>query len=156
MKRKITGYHLDEHEDWVAELDCYHGQHVRHDPPFKNRPWVEKEEGRKAKLGEELNCVRCDRLELPEGLVSYRKTAIFTEHSIPKALLKDHSLADEHWGLLHVLSGGLLYTIKYSELKPLKLSKGEQAVIVPSMLHAVAPLGPVQFYVAFYSKSGLE
>lgn len=156
MKRKITGYHLDEHEDWVADLDCYHGQHVRHDPPFKHRPWVETDEGRKGKLGKALNCVRCDRFEFPEGLMAYRKTAIFTEHSIPKGLLKDHSLADGHWGLLHVLLGQLIYTVNHSQLKPFKLSKNERAVIVPNMLHAVAALGPVRFYVEFYSKNGLE
>ena len=26
--------------DWVAELECGHTQHVRHDPPWTNRPWV--------------------------------------------------------------------------------------------------------------------
>jgi hypothetical protein len=60
MKRKITGYHLDDHMDWVAELECHHGQHVRHDPPFINRPWVATEQGRESKLGEHLNCKKCD------------------------------------------------------------------------------------------------
>lgn len=65
MKRKITGYHLDEHDDWVAELDCGHGQHVRHQPPFFNRPWTQTEEGRASMLGIQLDCVRCDRGEPP-------------------------------------------------------------------------------------------
>lgn len=60
MQRKITGYHLDEFDDWVAELECHHGQHVRHNPPFINRPWVMTEEGRQSKLGERLNCKKCD------------------------------------------------------------------------------------------------
>ena len=60
MQRKITGFHLDEFNDWVAELDCHHGQHVRHNPPFVNRPWVMTEEGRNSKLGERLNCKKCD------------------------------------------------------------------------------------------------
>lgn len=60
MKRKITGFHKDEQEDWVAELECHHGQHVRHQPPFVNRPWVVTLEGRNGKLGEVLNCVKCD------------------------------------------------------------------------------------------------
>ena len=60
MQRKITGYHLDEYNDWVAELDCHHGQHVRHNPPFIDRPWVVTKEGRKSKLGEILNCKKCD------------------------------------------------------------------------------------------------
>lgn len=60
MRRKITGFHLDEHDDWVAELDCHHGQHVRHQPPFVNRPWVVTEQGRNSKLGQVLNCIKCD------------------------------------------------------------------------------------------------
>lgn len=60
MKRKITGFHLDEFQDWVAELECHHGQHVRHNPPFVNRPWVITEDGRNSKLGALLNCKKCD------------------------------------------------------------------------------------------------
>lgn len=60
MNRKITGFHLDEESDWVAELECHHGQHVRHKPPFINRPWVVTLEGRNNKLGDTLKCLKCD------------------------------------------------------------------------------------------------
>ncbi len=60
MKQKIVGYHKDEFDDWVAELDCHHGQHVRHNPPFIDRPWVVNLEGRNKNLGKTLNCVKCD------------------------------------------------------------------------------------------------
>jgi hypothetical protein len=63
MERAIVGYHLDEHEDWVAELECGHGQHVRHRPPFHTRPWTLTAEGRAERLGTILNCVICDRTE---------------------------------------------------------------------------------------------
>ena len=63
MKRKITGYHLDAFNDWVAELECHHGQHIRHQPPFVNRPWVMTEAGRNEKLGYPLECLKCDRQE---------------------------------------------------------------------------------------------
>lgn len=63
MLQPITGYHLDEENHWVAELACGHNQHVRHQPPFINRPWVTTVEGRNSMLGHELNCVRCDRGE---------------------------------------------------------------------------------------------
>jgi hypothetical protein len=62
MKRKIVGYHIDADSDWVAELECGHGQHVRDDPPWRERPWVRTEEGRASRLGQELNCVRCDEI----------------------------------------------------------------------------------------------
>ncbi len=60
MKQAIAGYHLDDHTDWVAELECGHFQHVRHNPPWMNRPWVITEHGRKAMLGQMLECKKCD------------------------------------------------------------------------------------------------
>ncbi|MFC3152891.1 DUF3565 domain-containing protein [Litoribrevibacter euphylliae] len=63
MKQPIIGFHQDELGDWVAELACFHGQHVRHQPPFINRPWVTTEQGRASMLGHELDCVRCDHDE---------------------------------------------------------------------------------------------
>ncbi|WP_081881862.1 DUF3565 domain-containing protein [Nitrosococcus oceani] len=66
MKRKIVDYHQDEHGDWVADLECGHGQHVRHRPPFINRPWVVTVEGRQSMVGQVLNCVKCQR-PFPDG-----------------------------------------------------------------------------------------
>ena len=63
MKHPIVGYHRDEENHWVAELDCGHNQHLRHNPPFVNRPWVVSEQGRNSMLGHGLNCVKCDRRE---------------------------------------------------------------------------------------------
>ena len=60
MNQPITGYHLDEHQDWVAELACGHNQHVRHNPPWTSRPWVVTPEGRDSMLGHELACKKCD------------------------------------------------------------------------------------------------
>ncbi len=58
--RAITRFHQDEHGDWVAELDCGHGQHVRHRPPWILTPWVVTEEGRLEHLGRELQCKKCE------------------------------------------------------------------------------------------------
>jgi uncharacterized protein DUF3565 len=60
VKQAITGFHQDDRGHWVAELACGHNQHVRHDPPWQVRPWVLTEEGRRRRLGEILNCVKCD------------------------------------------------------------------------------------------------
>lgn len=64
MKQSIAGYHKDEEDDWVAELECGHNQHVRNNPPFVNRPWVISESGRKSMLGYKLDCKKC-ALDLP-------------------------------------------------------------------------------------------
>ena len=60
MDRSITGFHQDDEGHWVAELDCGHQQHVRHNPPWVNRLWVTTLEGRTAALGAALDCRKCD------------------------------------------------------------------------------------------------
>jgi len=60
MKRKIIGFHQDEEFHWVADLECGHSQHVRHDPPLTSRPWVTTPEGRRDRIGAELECRKCD------------------------------------------------------------------------------------------------
>ena len=60
MKQVICGYHQDEEHHWVAELACGHFQHVRHKPPFINRPWVTSLGGRQGMLGHSLKCKKCD------------------------------------------------------------------------------------------------
>ncbi|MBT5872795.1 MAG: DUF3565 domain-containing protein [Candidatus Latescibacteria bacterium] len=60
MKQTIIGYHRDEREDWVAELSCGHGSHVRHEPPFADRPWVVTVAGRQSMLGFSLECLKCE------------------------------------------------------------------------------------------------
>jgi hypothetical protein len=60
MDRTIVGFHQDDAMHWVAELDCGHDQHVRHDPPWTSRPWITTPEGRSSKLGAVLRCVKCD------------------------------------------------------------------------------------------------
>ncbi|HYW35953.1 MAG TPA: DUF3565 domain-containing protein [Balneolaceae bacterium] len=63
MKQSIIGFQKDEEGDWVARLECGHTQHVRHNPPWMNRPWVTTEKGRKGRIGHKLNCKKCDRSE---------------------------------------------------------------------------------------------
>lgn len=60
MKQPITGFHLDEENHWVADLACGHRQHMRHEPPWMERPWILTEEGRRSRLGIDLECKRCD------------------------------------------------------------------------------------------------
>jgi Protein of unknown function (DUF3565) len=55
----IIGFHQDEEEQWVAELECGHNQHMRHDPPWTLRPWVLTEAGRNQFLGRDVACTLC-------------------------------------------------------------------------------------------------
>ncbi|MFL6448934.1 MAG: DUF3565 domain-containing protein [Bryobacteraceae bacterium] len=63
MLRKIIGFHQDEATDWVADLECGHTIHVRHNPPWSIREWVQTEEGRAQFLGHKLECVKCEALQ---------------------------------------------------------------------------------------------
>lgn len=60
MEQAIVGFHQDERQDWVADLACGHGQHVRHLPPLSNRPWVLTAEGRERYMGTVLDCRKCE------------------------------------------------------------------------------------------------
>jgi hypothetical protein len=59
MQRPITGFHQDADRRWIAELECGHQQHVRHNPPWEIRPWVLTEAARREKIGAPLDCVMC-------------------------------------------------------------------------------------------------
>ena len=56
---KITGFHLDEDNHWVADLSCNHNQHVRHNPPWQQREWVLSDNGRNDFIGFEFECKSC-------------------------------------------------------------------------------------------------
>ena len=61
MKRPIVGFEIDAEGDAIAVLACGHRQHVRHDPPWRMRPWAVTEEGRRGAIGRELDCPPCSR-----------------------------------------------------------------------------------------------
>lgn len=65
-QRAITGYERDDEGHWVARLACGHTQHLRHEPPWQVREWVLTEEGRAARLGTTLPCMKCVREVGPE------------------------------------------------------------------------------------------
>lgn len=90
---------------------------------------------------------------LPPDARPYRRTDTFTETTVPAALLKAHQTKHGAWALIHVLEGRLAYKIvepghppSHEALTPTT----PPGVIEPTILHEVAPLGPVRFYVEFY------
>ncbi|HEY2187790.1 MAG TPA: DUF3565 domain-containing protein [Caldimonas sp.] len=62
MDKRVVGFHQDEEQHWVAELECGHNQHVRHDPPWTSRPWTTTVAGRNSALGKVLACKKCDQV----------------------------------------------------------------------------------------------
>lgn len=153
MQRPITGYHLDEESDWVAELDCGHQQHVRHKPPFFNRPWTQTETGRTERIGTPLECPLCDRLEMPDGLSPIQRTPVFENESIPNALLSEHSTKAGIWAQIVVLKGSIRYVVQPPVSQTFILDETHPGTVAPQILHHIEPVGDVQFYVQLYKKS---
>ena len=151
MHRAIDAFKTDEHGDWVAFLSCGHRQHVRHQPPFFDRPWVTTKQGRREKVGELLNCVQCDRFEMPDDFAAYRKTAEFTEKTMPTGLLNDHSTKPGVWGKIHVIEGSLMYCVDALGSK-FEISPGAPGIVIPEVKHHIEPIGPVTFFVEFYRR----
>jgi len=89
---------------------------------------------------------------LPAGVALYKQTAVFTETSIPAGLLRDHSTKEGTWGLIRIEDGRLLYAVT-DPRRPASeaiLTSAVAGVVEPTILHHVAPLGPVRFHVEFY------
>ena len=61
MQRAVVSFYQDEEGHWAVRLECGHGQHVRHDPPWTVREWVMSEAGRAARIGMLMECKRCDQ-----------------------------------------------------------------------------------------------
>ena len=146
MIRTIEGFHQDEVGDWVADLDCLHGQHVRHKPPLWPRPWVETEAGRAEHVGTTLDCPLCDRFELPDGLQLARTAGPFDEDTLPAGLRRTHLVADRTWGLLRVLIGSITFEAE-GEGRPMRA--GDEQPIPPGVPHQLRLEGPVRLEVDF-------
>ena len=149
MQRAITSFSIDAAGDPVALLSCGHPQHVRHQPPFFERPWVTTEEGRAGMLGRPLECVRCDRRELPPEFVAYKRTPEYTETTIPAGLTYDHNTRAGVWGKIVVTEGSLRYDIDAIDYTTL-LTPEAPGIVVPEQHHRIDASGPVRFYVEFY------
>jgi tellurite methyltransferase len=153
LRRHITGFHRDDEGDWVAELDCLHSQHVRHRPPFQNRPWVVTEAGRAERLGTELDCPLCDRAELPEGLMVERTAGPFDQTTLPAGLRRAHRIPAGTWGRLRVLAGSVDFSIDTDPPVEHHLDTGQLQPIPPEVDHELRPRGPVRLVVEFLSRS---
>lgn len=86
---------------------------------------------------------------LPEGLTPYRRTPVFTEESVPVALTKNHKTKSVVWGVIHVTSGRLRYTIPSSN-ETIELKPGIDGIVEPDVQHYVTPFCAVGFYVEFW------
>lgn len=137
MIRQITGFHQDDAGDWVAQLTCLHNQHVRHDPPFREREWVLSEGSRRERLGSPIDCPLCDRPELPNDLRLKRTAGPFDIGSLPEGLRREHRVADGTWGLLRILNGTVVFEMSTEPPISVTLRTGDSQPIPPGVDHVV-------------------
>jgi tellurite resistance-related uncharacterized protein len=137
VNRAIEGFRQDDEGDWIADLSCRHSQHVRHQPPFHPRPWVEDEAGREGRIGTDLDCPLCDRLELPDGLVVARTAGPFDADTLPSGLRRPHLVADRTWGQLRVIEGAVTFEIETDPPRSIDLARGDRQPIPPGVTHRV-------------------
>ncbi|MGI8661925.1 MAG: DUF3565 domain-containing protein [Acidimicrobiales bacterium] len=152
MIRVIDGFHSDDVGDWVAELSCLHHQHVRHCPPFQERPWVVTSAGRAASLGAKIDCPLCDRAEPPTGLRTVRVAGPFDADTLPAGLRKTHRVADRTWGVLRIIEGSVGIYIETNPVIVRRLSGGDRQPIPPLVPHRLTVDAPVTLAVDFLVK----
>lgn len=90
---------------------------------------------------------------LPRTLVKYSESPEFTQDTIPRAFLRDHTTKAGVWGKIVVAEGALHYRRKDRPAEV--VTPAEPATIFPTEPHSVAPRGPVRFKVEFY-RDGAE
>jgi tellurite methyltransferase len=147
--RTIDRFTQDEHGTWVAALSCLHRQHVRHQPPFRDRPWVLTEQGRAEHLGTALDCPLCDRAELPRDLEVVRTAGPFDATTLPAGLRRSHRVAERTWGHLRVLDGSVRFTMDTTPPVDARLNAGDAHAIPPGVTHAVSLDGSARIAVDF-------
>jgi tellurite resistance-related uncharacterized protein len=86
---------------------------------------------------------------LPNDAAPYRRTAEFSESTIPAALLRRHTTKAGVWGRIHVVEGSLRYRVLEPAPAEYILVPGHPGVVEPEVPHEVEPLGSVRFYVEF-------
>ncbi len=154
MQRSITAFRQDAGGDWIADLECGHSQHVRHQPPFRIHPWVLDRERRTARIGTTLACPLCDRAELPVGLRLARTSPEWTAETMPQGLRRNHRLAAGTWGLIRVSGGTLRFAITGSDGSRRDLRAGDTQAIPPDLEHHVDAVEHVRFSIDFFTVGG--
>lgn len=88
-------------------------------------------------------------MPIPAGYVVSRRTPVFTQETVPPALLSAHQTKGGAWALIHVLEGKLRYCVETPPSESI-LAPGQPGVIEPEVRHRVEPIGPVRFYLEFH------
>ena len=87
---------------------------------------------------------------LPSNVMAYRQTPVFTQETVPTALLDRHTTKAGSWGKIWVISGQLCYRILTEIPEEHTLTPDSPGIVEPQIPHQLELLEPVKFYVEFY------
>lgn len=87
---------------------------------------------------------------LPQNLVAYKRTPIFTHTATPAGLTRRHSTKKGVWAVLQVLEGSLAFSWLDGDHRESTAEAGTQIVVPPEVPHKVAFEGPASFVLTFY------
>jgi len=88
-------------------------------------------------------------ISLPDNVVKYAETPIFTEETVPQKLLSVHDTKPGVWGRLIILEGAVDYIIPGPPSMRQSLNETVNGIIEPTILHHLELTGPVRFKVEF-------
>jgi tellurite resistance-related uncharacterized protein len=147
--RREDPHAVDAADTVVLRLDCGHVRHVRHRPPMSSHAWVRDDAACEARVGGEIECLRCGQRLVPEGAREYRRTASFDERTMPAGLLGAHAIKAGSWGRLVVEEGELPIWFEPPLAEAATARPGSPVAIPPQLRHQLLPAGPVRFHVEF-------
>ena len=87
---------------------------------------------------------------VPDGLVKYFESEVFTEKTVPEKLLTLHDTKPGVWARIVVLEGCLDYVVPGAPERNRRLDTRDVGIIRPTEAHRVELLGMVRFQVEFY------
>lgn len=101
---------------------------------------------------------RLDR-PLPDDLVPYKETKVFTKANCPKGLLTRHNTKAGTWGVVRVTKGSVRYVVLSGPDEGLSVvvETGHTFWTGPQVYHSVEFLGDDSaFYVEFWGQKGVH
>ena len=89
-------------------------------------------------------------IQLPDGVIAYKRTPQFDECTVPAGLLRSHTTKEGVWGRIRVERGTLTYRILEPHVSEQLLAPDRDGIVEPTVPHEVELTGPVSFHVEFY------
>lgn len=87
---------------------------------------------------------------IPQGLIRYGASPVFSEETVPQALQKEHRTKAGVWAKAVVSEGSIEYILEESPDDVLTVAAGNFALIEPEVPHRVRVIGKVTFQLEFY------